>query len=95
MTKFKIKNPNAVVTNKALYEAVDVLVQWTDGLIKEQNTNLNKRFDKIDKNLKEVKTEISWVKDDIKGLTADLPDAVTKTEFNKLQSKVDKYPQTN
>lgn len=39
----------------------------------------------------ELKNEIHWLKDDVKGLTADLVGTVSKKEFNNLKSKVDKY----
>jgi len=39
----------------------------------------------------DLKREISWVRDDIDGLKADLVGTVSKGEFNKLKSKVDKY----
>ncbi|KKQ92365.1 MAG: hypothetical protein UU16_C0003G0007 [Candidatus Woesebacteria bacterium GW2011_GWA2_40_7] len=39
----------------------------------------------------DLKREISWLKDDIKGLTADLSDTASKKEFNSLKSKVDKH----
>ena len=39
----------------------------------------------------ELKTEISWLKDDINGLKVDLVDTVSRKEHNKLKAKVDKY----
>ena len=39
----------------------------------------------------DLKREVSWLRDDIKGLTADLSETVSKKEFNQLKGKVDKY----
>ncbi len=39
----------------------------------------------------DLKREVSWLRDDIKGLTADLSGVPSKKEFNKLKEKVDKY----
>jgi hypothetical protein len=87
MAKLKVKNPNAVVTNKTLYEAVDTLLDGMDNMLDEQK--------KIFATKEDLKREVSWIRDDIKGLTADLSEKASKADLNKLHSKVDKYLQTN
>jgi len=79
----KIQDPKASVTNKTLGEAVDTLLKGMDNMLNEQK--------KIFATKEDLKTEIGWVRDDIKGLTADLSDTVSKKEFNQLKGKVDKY----
>jgi len=87
-------DPGAFVTNKTLSEAVDTILKAMDRIIEEtkamfasQNGYMNKTFATKD----DLKREIGWLKDDIKGLTADLSDTPTRKEFNKLQDRVDKY----
>lgn len=78
---------NAQVTKKTLDEAVDTILHRMDNLLKEERVFNVKTFaTKAD-----LDREINWVRDDIKGLTADLSGTVSKEEFNKLKSKVDKY----
>jgi hypothetical protein len=95
MTK---KDPKAFITNEVLTEnldeAVDIILKGMDNMFKEERKFNSQTFTSKEdlKNTKEeLKTEISWVKDDIKGLNADLADAPSKNEFNQLKGRVDKY----
>ena len=80
-------DPNAFTTNKTLGEAVDTILKGMEGMFTEERKFNIQTFATKD----ELKTEISWVRDDIKGLTAELSQTVSKKEFNKVKSKVDKY----
>lgn len=66
------KDPKAFVTNETLGEAVGTILGGMDDLIERQNEHLDQRFNKVDKRLDRIESEVTWVKDDIKGLTADL-----------------------
>jgi len=88
MTK---KDPKAFVTNETLDEAVDTILKGMDNMFENQNKYLNKRFNGVDKRLDKVEAELTYVKDDIKGLTADIAILPSRKEFNQLESKVDKY----
>ena len=84
-------NPNVPVTNqvfnKTLNEAVDVILDGMDNMFKaERKFNIETFATKED-----LSREISWVKNDIKGLTEELSGTPSKKEFNQLKLKVDKY----
>lgn len=88
----KMQDPKTFVTNKTLGEAVDTILKGMDNMLEEQKKIFATKEDlKLFATKEDLKREISWVRDDIKGLTADLVDTVSKREFNKLESKVDKY----
>lgn len=99
-----IKNdPKAFVTNGVLTEtlddAVDTLLQGMDNMLEEQKKIFVTKEDlrgvrdemKLLATKEDLKREVSWLKDDIRGLTADLSGVPSKKEFNKLKEKVDKY----
>lgn len=78
------------ITNKNLLEAVDTILKGIDNIILETRNG----FKQISENFatkEDLSREVGWVRDDIKGLTADLVDTVSKKEHNKLKMKVDKY----
>ncbi|MCX6705094.1 MAG: hypothetical protein NT162_02035 [Candidatus Woesebacteria bacterium] len=84
MTK---KDPKAFATNEVIDEAVDSILKGMDNMFKEERKfNVQTFATKED-----LKREVSWVKDDIKGLTADLSGIPTRKEFNEVKTKVDKY----
>jgi len=88
------KDPKAFITNGILDDAVDTILKGMDGMFKEErkfNTQTFATKEDLKDTKEELKTEISWVKDDIKGLTADLSVVPSKREFNELKVKVDKY----
>ena len=87
MTKL---DPSAAVTNKTLQEAVDGIMEGMDRIIKETRVGFKYVMENV-ATKEDLKREVGWLKDDIKGLTADLADTPTREEFNKLQVKVDKY----
>jgi hypothetical protein len=68
---------NEPVTKKTLDEAVDTILQGVEGLFKE----LNKRFDDLEFEQREIKRQIGDLK-------YDMP---TRKEFNELKDRVDKY----
>ena len=85
------QDPKAAVTNevlsKTLNKAIDTILTGMDNLLKEERIfNVQTFATKED-----LEREIGWVRDDIKGLTGELSQTVSKKEFNQLKSKVDKY----
>lgn len=95
-----VKNdPKAFVTNGVLTEtlddAVDTLLQGMDNMLEEQKKIFATKEDlkgfATKEDLKQfatkedLKREISWLKDDIRGLTADLSGVPSKKEFDELK----------
>ena len=85
------EDPNAPVTNKKLDDAIGTVVKGMDNLfkrlVKEMRDGLkqtNSRFDKLE-------VEVRGVKDDVRGVTAELSDTPSREQFEKLKAKVDKY----
>ena len=67
-----------MATNEVIDEAVDSILKGMDNVFKEERKfNVQTFATKED-----LKREISWLKDDIKGLTADI---------SGIPTKVDKY----
>ena len=83
-------DPDAVVTNKILGEAVDTLLQGMDNMLEEQKKifatkeDLRKVRDEM-ATKEDLKREVSWLRDDINGLKADLTGVVSKKEFNEFK----------
>lgn len=84
-------DPETLVTNKKLDEAVDAILKGMDNMINNFKSEVKNRFDKVDDRFDKIDADISFVKDDIKGLTAELSGNVSGKDFEKLKSKVDKY----
>ena len=87
------KNKNEPVT-------FELLTQFYADFLKPQFEKLNKKMDKgfdvlkkaIIKNSDDIQgltVEMSYIKDEISGLKADISDIPTKKEFNLLKRKVD------
>lgn len=56
---------------------------------------LGGRIDKVDNRLDSVEIELRGVKDEVKGLKAEFSTSVSKKDFNKLKSRVDKHHPVN
>ena len=52
---------------------------------------MNTRFDEVDNRLRKVEVELSFVKDEMNGLKADLSTTPSRREFQELKSKVEKH----
>ena len=87
------KNKNEPVT-------FELLTQFYAEFLKPQFDRLNKKMDKgfavlkkaIMKNSDDIqglKVEMSYVKDEISGLKADISDTPSRKEFNQLKGKVE------
>lgn len=88
MTK---KDPKAFVTNLDLDEAVDSILKGMDNMLVEQKKIFATKEDLKQFATKEdLKREASWLRDDIKGLTADIINVPSKKEFSELKVKVNK-----
>ncbi|KKR30840.1 MAG: hypothetical protein UT61_C0001G0024 [Candidatus Woesebacteria bacterium GW2011_GWA1_39_8] len=75
-----------------LDQAVKAILKGMDKLIGQTGENLRGEIKNAKSELRsEFKTELGFVRDDIKGLTAELSDTPSKREFNELKSRVDKY----
>jgi len=65
-----------------------------DGMDKRFD-GMDKRFDGIDYRLDRLEVNMSEVKDEIKGLKADISTTVNKKEFNELKNRVDIFLDSN
>lgn len=68
-------------------EAVNAILKGMDRMFKEERKFNTGTF----ATKEDLKREVSWLRNDVKGLTADLSDTVSRKEFSKLKGKVDKY----
>lgn len=85
-------DPNAVVTNKTLSGAVDAVLKGIDNMFDEQKKFFASKNDlKVLATKEDLKREAGWLKDDIKGLKADLSIVPGRGEFNNLKAKVDRF----
>ena len=87
---------NTPLTVGILNQAVDVILQGVDNLVKNLATkdDLKKLDDKVDElqenvgklqeNMQEVKNDIGWIKDDINGIKSDLSDTPSRKEFSDI-----------
>jgi hypothetical protein len=80
------------VTKSMLQEAVDAILHGVDILINNLGNGLKKemdlRFKKVDRQFEEIKTETSFIKQDIRDLRIDTP---SLKEFNTLKETVDTH----
>jgi hypothetical protein len=80
-------NPNDVVTNKTLGEAVDAILKGMDNVIFQTKVG----FKEVNSCLEKLEADVSYIKDDVKGLKADLSGVPSIKQFNDLNKKVDKF----
>lgn len=86
MAKRKLQNPNAPVTNQALGEAVDAILEGMESLPTREEMNLrfdqvDTHFDQVDNRLTNLEAEVAFVKRDISEIRSDL--AVTPSNGKK------------
>ena len=75
-----------------LSEAVDDVLKGMDNMFVEQKKVFDSKGDLEKLATKEdLKREAGWLKDDIKGLKADLSIVPDRNEFNNLKGKVDRF----
>jgi len=101
MTK---KDPSAFITNEVLNDAIDTILEGMDNMLIEQKKIFATKEDlkqcATKEDLKDLvtkddlKREVSWLRDDIKGLSADLSNTPNRKEFNGLKGRVDKLEAT-
>lgn len=79
MTK---KDPKGFVTNEKLDKtvggAVDTILMGMDNLAAGIKNEMKSGFKQVNTRLDKVEADVSYVKDDIKGLTADLSNVTSK-----------------
>lgn len=80
-------DPKGVVTNEYLDGAVDKIIKGVDRMFKGERKYNTETF----ATKEDLKREASWLKDDIKGLKADLSIVPGRGEFNNLKTKVDRF----
>ena len=80
-------DPKEPVSRGVLDEAVEAILNGMELMFSKQD----KRFDKLEANVREIKVELSGVKDSVNGLKAEFADTPSRREFQELKSKVDKY----
>jgi len=81
--KTKIKSKNSF--HQSILEASDAILKGVEKMFDQQNLNLNSKFSDIDRNLRQLKTEISFVKDDVKGIKSDLSTTPSRSEFEDFK----------
>ena len=67
-----------------LDQAVEAILAGIDGLVIDLRREMNSRFDKVD-------VEQAYLKDQVKGLKADLSDTPPRKQFEELKARVDRY----
>lgn len=86
---------NSPATKKDVYkivgDATDKILKGMDQMFQEQDKRNDAKF----ATKGDLQREIGWVRDDIKGLTADLSDVPNRQEFNELKTRVDKHISAN
>jgi hypothetical protein len=76
---------------KMISEATDAILDGMQKMFDAQGKKIETNTTKVD----EVKTELSFARDDIKGLEGELASTVSKSEFSALKGRVDKYHPVN
>ncbi|OGM29660.1 hypothetical protein A2801_00620 [Candidatus Woesebacteria bacterium RIFCSPHIGHO2_01_FULL_41_10] len=80
------------VTNEKLDQAVDTILKGVDNLMKELRKEVRQEISEIRKEVnelrEEMKQEFSFVRNDVKGLHAELSDTPSGKEFKDLKAKV-------
>ena len=93
ITKSDIKNiVNEIVidTSHAILNGVEILLKGYATKDDLRQLASKKDLEKL-ATKEDLKREISWVRDDIKGLEGELSNTVSLDKFNKLKSRVDEY----
>ena len=72
---------------KRMSEMSDAILAGMDKMFREERKFNQKTFATKD----DLKREVSWLRDDIKGLEAELSDKPSREQFKELKSKVDVY----
>ena len=89
-----------IPTEERLVELVDETVhnrmtEFYAGMIKPEQDNMRKeivsRLEAIDTKLAELQVEVRGVKDDTRGINAELSLTVSRKDFDELRTRVDKY----
>ena len=90
-------DPNETVNRGMLDEAVDALLKGMDNLFDRFKEELNSKVNSLEERLRGeihgVKIELSHVRDEVKGLKADLSITPSRRELEILKKKVDKHIQ--
>ena len=84
------KTKNGFATKQDLKKAVDTILVGIDHMLREQDERMEKKF-ATKEDLAKLAVEVSFIKDEIKGLKADLSDTVSHKQFEELKTKVEHY----
>ena len=82
----KANDDKAPATKGDIRQAVDAILEGIDELLGK----INKRFDKVDSRLHKVESDVHFIKDNAKGLDAELAMKPTKKRVNELEQRVDR-----
>jgi hypothetical protein len=89
------KDPKAFVTNEildsSLNDVTDTILEGMDNLVGGLKTDVRSGFNQVNSRLDRLEADVSYIKDDIRGLTGELGETASKKDFNELKHKVDKY----
>jgi len=80
------------VVNEIVIDASQTILAGVQTMFDEHNKENKKDFQRLETKVDNVEKHI---KDDINGLKADLSDTVSRNEFNRIKSRVNKYHPAN
>ena len=79
---------DAFVTKRMLDQAVDTVLKGVEHLLSQTKKELR---GEMKEGFREIKTEIRFVKDDVKGLKAELSDTPSRKDHEALKRRVGRY----
>lgn len=89
------KGKDQPVTKGMLDEAVDAIVSGMDNIVKELRQEHVEIREEIADLRSEMRSGYSHLKDEIRGLKADLADTPSRREFEELKAKVERHHPTH
>ena len=100
------KKSDAPVVRKDLDDAVQTILTGMDHMFKDPENPMNVRLDKVESRLGNVEDQLETfkggtqvlkrtVKDEARGLRAELSDTASKKELNELKARVTRYHPAN
>jgi predicted nuclease with TOPRIM domain len=84
-------NQKDYITKKVLDEAVETILKGMDNLFDKFKGEMYARFENVENRLDRIEAELSYVKDEIKGLKADFSTTPSRREFEELKVRVEKH----
>ena len=85
------RDANKAVTKEVLDDAAATIIKGMDNLFEDLRWEIKRNLDEIKSGQQELKVSISYLKDEVKGLKADLSDTPSRRQLHELKERVDKY----